>query len=278
MIHKLTSHLRFEGALGRAAGFRAAAEWEYFAARRFVGLKEPERWEIRPKCSEYPVSLRLRGASDIFVFEQIFLSEQYSCVRDLKDVKTILDLGANTGLSGAYFLSCFPQARLFAVEPDPEIAALCRTNLAPFGGRAAVFTGAVWSRNTTLRLAKGEFRDGREWATQVVEDGVPDKGGAPRVQAWTVPELLQMCRIENLDLMKVDIERAELEVFDETARQWLPQVRNICIELHDSACEAAFDSALESFEYDRERSGELTICRNLRSKVAQASSSRITGS
>ena len=218
--------------------------------------------------AEYPVWLRLQGASDIFVFEQIFVSEQYSCVRDLKAVEIILDLGANIGLSGAYLLSCFPKARLFAVEPDPENAALCRANLAPFGQRARVFTGAVWSRSTKLRLAKGEFRGGREWAVQVAEDDALNAGSDGDVQAWTVPDLLKMCGIESVDLMKIDIERAELEVFDESAGDWLPRVRNICIELHDSACEAAFDSALESFDYTRERSGELTIGRNLRRKIA----------
>ena len=278
MIRKLTSHLRFVAALNRVASFRAAAEWEFFAARRLLGLNEPARWFVKPKLAEYPVSLRLRGASDIFVFEQIFVSEQYSCVRDLKAVETILDLGANAGLSGAYLLSCFPQARLVAVEPDPENAAVCSRNLAPFGDRARVFSGAVWSRTTKVRLARGEFRDGREWATQVAADGVPDKGGAPSVQAWTVPDLLHMAAIERVDLMKVDIERAEVEVFNNFARDWLPRVRNICIELHDSDCEAAFDSALESFDYACDRSGELTICRNIRLKVAQSSSAQIANS
>jgi len=277
VIRRLTSHFRLVRALRRAASFRAAAEWEYLAARRLFGLNDPERWQVKPKRSENPVSVRLRGASDISVFEQVFLSEQYSCVRDLKGVETILDLGANIGLSGAYLLSCFPQARLFAVEPDPANAALCRTNLAPFGQRARVFTGAVWSRNTNLRLAKGEFRDGREWAIQVAENDAPGDASVAGVQAWTVPDLLQMCAVETVDLMKVDIERAELQVFDGSAQHWLPQVRNICIELHDPACEAAFDSALASFDYTRDQSGELTMCRNLRCKTAPGASLKTSG-
>jgi hypothetical protein len=43
-------------------------------------------------------------------------------------------------------------------------------------------------------------------------------------------------------------------------------VRNICIELHGPDCREVFLRALETFEYDLEYSGELTICRNLRQK------------
>jgi hypothetical protein len=72
-----------------------------------------------------------------------------------------------------------------------------------------------------------------------------------------------------IDLLKIDIEGAELVLFGDTAKQWLPQVRNICIELHGADCEEAFFNALADFEYELEYSGELTICRDLRLKTAQ---------
>jgi hypothetical protein len=62
--------------------------------------------------------------------------------------------------------------------------------------------------------------------------------------------------------LKVDIEGSEREVF--RSGPWLSMVRNICIELHGPDCEAAFNQALNGFEYDRSISGELTIARNLR--------------
>ena len=69
-----------------------------------------------------------------------------------------------------------------------------------------------------------------------------------------------------MDLLKVDIEQAELAVFNETAKNWLPRVRNICIELHGAECEEKFFDALEGFNFQLRYSGELTICTDIHAK------------
>jgi FkbM family methyltransferase len=195
------------------------------------------------------------------VFGQIFDKEEYRCLRDLENVSVVMDLGANVGFSSAYFLSCFPKSRVVAVEPDERNVAICRINLQPFGDRALLLHGAAWAASMRLCLSKGNFGDGREWATQVSK---PSDDSAGDVQAWDVGSLIDMVGGAEVDLLKVDIERAELAVFGDTAKQWLPRIRNICIELHGLDCQGAFFSALADFDYELEYSGELTICRNLR--------------
>ncbi len=199
------------------------------------------------------------------VFHQIFIFQEYSCLRDLNEPSLVLDLGANVGFSAAYFLSIFPKTRIVAVEPDERNLAICMANLSPYGDRVLLLQGAVWSRPTTLRLLKGRFGDGREWATQVdevIEEEPPSVG----VQAWDVGTLIDKSGSSTVDLLKIDIERAELSVFGESANSWLHRVRNICIELHGKDCEEVFFAALKEFDYDLGHSGELTICRNLRPK------------
>lgn len=177
----------------------------------------------------------------------------------------MLDLGANVGFSSAYFLSVFPSTRVVAVEPDERNAAMCEANLAPYGNRAVVLHGAVWSRCARLQLSKGTFGDGREWATQVRE---PSEGASisADVQAWDLNSLIDMAGAGAVDLLKVDIEGAELFVFQGSARAWLPKIRNICIEIHGDDCKNAFFDSLRDFEYDLQTSGELTICRNIRAR------------
>ena len=167
------------------------------------------------------------------------------------------------GFSSAYFLSVFAKARIIAVEPDERNLAICKANLSPYGERVLLLHGAVWSRPATLRLLKGAFRDGREWTTQV-EELIEEERSSVRVQAWDVGSLIDMSGGGMVDLLKVDIERAELSVFGESADSWLHRVRNICIELHGKDCEEAFFGALKNFDYELGHSGELTICRNLR--------------
>ncbi|HWF09888.1 MAG TPA: FkbM family methyltransferase [Bryobacteraceae bacterium] len=222
-------------------------------------MKEPATWRVRPRQVSHPLTVRLRGSSDSDCFHQIFVGEEYAAVRNLPNVRLVLDLGANAGFASAYFLNCFPDCQVVAVEPDDENAAICESNLRTYGKRARVLRGAAWSECTRLRL-RNDFGDGRSWALQAA----PAEDGAGAIQAWDVATIIEMTGLSAVDLLKVDIEKGELAVFDKSARHWLPRIRNICIELHDPECRNVFFRALADFYYELECSGEYTICRNLR--------------
>lgn len=247
----------------RVVGLRSALHRLFIRACQITGVGEPKSWRVRPRPTLHPLTARLRHSSDMDVFCQIFFAEEYASLKSVENVSLVLDLGANVGYSSAWFLSCFPSARVVAVEPDPLNVEVCRVNLKPYGERALLLHGAVWNEPTMLCLSRGAYGDGREWATQVIE---PSQDRAGYVQAWDVESLIDLAGVEKVDLLKVDIERAELAVFGETAKQWLFKVRNICIELHGPDCQQAFFSALAGFDYELEYSGELTICKNIRSK------------
>lgn len=260
---KVQNHIRFLAMWWRSIGTLAIVRWELLMFLRKLGAQGPATWRVRPRQVQHGLSMRLSGSSDMIVFDQIFVSEEYSCLRTLDEIHFVVDLGANVGFSSAYFLSCYPNSRVLAVEPDDRNIAVCRANLAPYGERALVLHGAVWSKPTRLRLAKGVYGDGSEWATQVHET----TGGETQpgdIQGWDMQSLIRMAGAAHIDLLKVDIERAEMTVFGASADGWLSKVRNICIELHGSDCEKVFFDSLKEFEYDLGHSGELTICRNLR--------------
>jgi FkbM family methyltransferase len=123
--------------------------------------------------------------------------------------------------------------------------------------------GAAWSERGRLNLSTDTAG---EWASQVSRLTEGDAGGD--VEAWDVGSLIAMLGGAPVDLLKVDIEGAEREVFGEAAKGWLPKVRNICIELHGQDCQETFFNALSDFDYELELFGELTICRNVRLKTA----------
>ncbi len=252
----------------KAAGWRAALTWGVFRTKKALGLHERSCLKIKPRQTKYPVIARLGGSSDMEVVNQIFVVDEYACVRDLSSPRLIFDLGANVGYSSAYFLTCFPNAIVVAVEPDPGNFELCRKNLAPYGDRAKVILGAVWSKRSRLLLSRQTFGDGREWATQVYEsEGSEDQA---TVDGWDIPSLLHLVGGRQIDLLKVDIERSELEIFGASSSSWLSKVRNICIELHGPDCKQVFLDALRDFDYDLGSSGELTISWNLQPKTTSA--------
>ena len=99
---------------------------------------------------------------------------------------------------------------------------------------------------------RGSFGDGRDWAIQVAETR---DGGAGDVEAWDVGSLIDMAGGTVVDLLKIDIERAEIAVFGDTAKSWLPRIRNICIELQDVYKRQDLRGAPEGNETSRAASG-----------------------
>src|SRR5215469_7379745 len=109
---------------------------------------------IRPKGLEHAIELRLGNSSDAYVFEQIFVDGEYEFARVMRDVRSVIDLGANIGLASALFLSLWPEATVVAVEPDPDNFALMQKNLAPYGERVRCLRGAVWPTRGSVSLDK----------------------------------------------------------------------------------------------------------------------------
>lgn len=251
----------------QGVGVGATVRWTLLGVSRSLGWYRKPTWRVRPQQVQHPLKARLNRSSDMSVFVQVFVFEEYKPLNNLRDVSLVLDLGANVGYSTAYFLSSFPCARVVAVEPDDRNAAICRENLEPYGDRALLVHGAVWPERTQLCLSTGTFGDGLEWATQVKP---PEGGATGTVQAWDVGSLIDMAGMSSVDLLKVDIEAAELDVFGRNTESWLPRVRNICIELHGDQCREVFFQALAGYDYELEQSEDLVICRNLRPKPAAA--------
>lgn len=222
---------------------------------------------IKPPDVLHPIAIGLNPVSDEYVFDQIFIRHEYAPVSDrLKDQKFILDLGANVGYASAFLASRYPQARILAVEPDPRNFELCCRNLKPYGDRIRVLKGAVWSQCSKLALSH-ELGDGM--ATQVM---AVKRESEADVVAWDIPALLDLAHVETADLVKIDIEGSEAELFAVDAGRWLPRVHNICIELHDQHCRDVFFDALTGFDYDLAEMGESTVCLNLRARVPESTS------
>ncbi len=146
------------------------------------------------------------------------------------------------------------------IEPDSGNFALCQRNLQPFENRVRMYQAAVWNSDTHLKTIRGAFRDGREWAHQVREC---HPGESADVPAYSIATLMAENRLSQIDLLKIDIEASERFLFAKNLA-WLKSVRNIAIELHDPECERVFFEAMAPFTYRLVRSGELTVCQNIR--------------
>jgi FkbM family methyltransferase len=211
-------------------------------------------YRLRSKRAKFPVWCRPHS-SDLYVFSQVFIDLEYSCLDEVVDPKLIVDCGANVGYASVYLLSKFPGARLIAVEPDPDNAKWLRRNLEPFGDRATVLQSGLWSHSVGL-VVEANHGDGLEWARQVRES-LP--GETPDVIATDLGSILEDSGADSISILKVDIEGSEAVVFAQHHERWLDRVENIAIELHGPECERIFHEVIGDDSFRLSRSGELTF-------------------
>lgn len=188
-----------------------------------------------------PLWFREEG-SDLVTFEEVVEAEVYRPVVEVVgECRQVVDLGANIGLASRYFLAAYPAARVLAVEPNAETFALLERNLAAVpGGRGRAVRAAVWGRSTPLRV--GEVGGDRRYDCVSVSEAVA--GGGDTVPGVTVDELCDRHGLARIDLLKVDIEGAERQLFTGNT-SWLDRVGTIAIEFHGaSRAESGFDAVV----------------------------------
>lgn len=219
---------------------------------RFLPTKKPV--SVFSKLVKYSFKFR-PGTSDHAVFFQIFVHRVYGCLDKFRDVKLIIDCGANVGYASVYLLNRFPQSRIIAVEPDSDTFAVLKTNLAPYTGRFRAICSAVWSHPAGLVFSGSQ--PGFEWTNSVRP---PSNSEPANLMATDIRTLLEGSGAERISILKIDIEGAESVVFSSNYENWIRRVDNLVIELHGEECRSIFETAVADERFAISQSGELTVC------------------
>jgi FkbM family methyltransferase len=206
-----------------------------------------------------------RNGSDVACFEQCLIQRQYEhAVQALKESDfgkndCIVDAGANVGYATIFLSQKFPGIRILAIEPDRNNFEMLLNNIERNKlHNVYPINGALWESNCRLKL-DCSYRDGREWSRQVA---IADHSHSGSVEAVTMEELLEKYKIECINLLKIDIEGSEYEIFrkKEECKKWLAKVKNIAMELHyspDRYCEVL--DVIHEAGFITEKHGEVII-------------------
>lgn len=194
----------------------------------FYRLLEKPRW----KKGQIRLGGRLiryvDAASCFSAWQAIFENHCYRFECDT-ETPTVIDLGANIGVSLLYFRSLFPDANLVGYEADPDIFQLLRKNcdgmnnvelfqnaVAPVDGDVSFYASGDDAGSLTKKTAA-------QPTTQHV------------ISACRLSDILD--RFAHVDLLKIDIEGAEVDVIME-AGQALSKVDRLFVEYHSFPCES----------------------------------------
>lgn len=162
------------------------------------------------------------GLSFTSTYREIFQTNIYE-FHPSDNSRTILDCGANMGLSVLYFALNYPTHHIVAFEPDPVIFSILQENIKAFGfANVEIHNEAVWNNEETLTFFTDRGMGGR------VENSYEGQK----------PSLIKAIRLKNyinkdVDFLKIDIEGAEDVVIRDCANE-LSEVNNIFFEYHNN--------------------------------------------
>ncbi len=218
------------------------------AAFRLFG--KPRQLAIVPLQSKHRVYLRI-DTSDFCAYRDVLIFRSKSYDPGIPDFSpnVIVDAGAHIGMASILFALKYPKARIIAIEPEPaNFAALVR-NTTPYKTIIPI-QAALWRTDGEVTLGASNAHP--KGAFQIVENG------RQRVRSITMETVMRETGICSIDLLKVDIEGAEKEVFESCP--WIGNVQVIAIELHDRVrpgCASTVENAARDLR--RNQQGEVTI-------------------
>ncbi|MFD9225943.1 FkbM family methyltransferase [Streptomyces sp. NPDC060064] len=202
-----------------------------------------------------------RNQSDIYTLREVFLEGIYDFPyhKYVPKVRTIVDLGANIGLAALSLAAQHPSARVLCVEPVDENVKVLKINRDLNGFDIEVSKTAVDAVPGEVTLFPNEW-----WSSSTI---TPDVAGArqgnagrmeqplalksQRIRAITIDELSKEHGIDEIDVMKMDIEGAEANIMAGNL-DWLDRVGVLIIEIHRKYVDAdPIIKALESKGFTR---------------------------
>jgi FkbM family methyltransferase len=222
-----------------------AAMWRM---RRVAVQPRTTAWRYLTGRGEYPwrcpvhtplgvVAPRTYSHDDIVTVTEIFCRLDYDAPAD---VRVVVDLGSNIGVSGLYFVTRNPQVRCHLYEPVPRNVARLRENLAGYEDRYRLTQAAVWDRDGTVEF--GVEPTGRYGGIGVAANETIE------VPCLDVNRVLDRVLEEApaIDVLKLDTEGAELATVAAIRGDLLARIRVIYLEtmdrpsLHADRFDAAF--------------------------------------
>jgi FkbM family methyltransferase len=182
----------------------------------------------------------------------------------LKDGDCIFDIGANIGLFTLFAHHQCRNIRVYAFEPAPPLFEILRVNTSRFGVNAKLFNCGLSNETKTAtftfypnssgmssfyadekeeketlhaimlnQLQKGVA--GMERIMRHADDLLDErfKSQTFHCKLRTISDIIAEQQIERIDLMKIDVQKSELDVLNGLREEDWPKVRQLVIEVHD---------------------------------------------
>ncbi|WP_422359123.1 FkbM family methyltransferase [Reichenbachiella sp.] len=214
-----------------------------------------------PKIKK-PILVR-NSTSDYPIFNQVFRDLEYD-INFGFEPKSIIDAGANIGLTALYFSGEYPNCKIISIEPESlNFEVLVENTKA----NANIIPVKKALSNKLEKLSvMGSDRETSSFTTEKLESNEDDKGRRNEVETTTVSELMRENDLKSVDVVKIDIEGFEKELFESNHEDWVPYTKVLIIELHDrmkKGCSKSLFECMVKYDFELDMRGENLIFTNL---------------
>ncbi|GAA1029104.1 MULTISPECIES: FkbM family methyltransferase [Amycolatopsis] len=195
-----------------------------------------------------------------YLYEEVFLRRAYLPPgMTLPPGAIVFDVGANIGIYTLFVLSECPTASVYAFEPVTPIVAKLRRNTAGFGPRVSVLDYGLsdvdrevdftyypgYSTMSGQRSYADPAADKdlvRERITMDLDPGVLGelldyrfREHTCRCRVRPLSSVIDECAVPRVDMLKIDVQRAEADVLRGIADRHWPLIGQIVMEVHDES-------------------------------------------
>jgi len=222
----------------------------------YFKLKMSGRRTLNVPGIKHPIMLR-GSKADKITFKEIFMRKEYAVELPASITpEFIIDGGANIGFTSIFFANRYPAARILSIEPDADNFKSLVENTKPYANITPV-QSALWHRRETIHVVDRGYGE-RGFMIDRDAEGTT-------LQAASIVDLMEEYKLPHIDILKMDIEGSEKEVFEEGYSQWLPRTKCLIVELHDRmkpGCSKALFKALVQYDFSMSIRGENLVFTN----------------
>ena len=234
----------------------------YLRIIRF-NISTPKQKSIFNKNYKWPIVIRKR-TSDRIVYNDIIVQRKYEFETE-RIPNVIIDAGANIGLASIYFANKYPNAVIVALEPEKSNYEILVKNTKNYSNIITLQV-ALFNKVGKIDLIDPGFG---KWGFMTEEDtqyyqikanGIKKLN---TVDSITINKIMEDYRFSEIDILKMDIEAAEKEVF-RNASEWINRVNSIIVELHEerkTGCKRSFYCNTDGFDNEWEKGEEIYLTR-----------------
>jgi FkbM family methyltransferase len=178
---------------------------------------------VRERGRRFRVYVETIG--DVDVVHELLVRGEYGTVELPPAASTVVDVGANIGVASLQFRARYPGARIVCCEPDPNTFPKLQRNLGADPNAELV--------NVAIAAEDGEriLFSSPAAVVSSFQRTLPEQREVP-VRTTTLARLFDDHGLDRVDLLKVDVEGAETEVFSDPAP--LARVDAIVGEIHET--------------------------------------------